>query len=563
VTARWVLRSTPASAAVLGGAGYAEPLASLLAQRGVTTAVEAAAFLAPSLERLSSAGSIAGLTVAAEIIGRHVARGDGIAILGDYDADGVTATALLVATLKKLGADTGWRLPRRDAEGYGLQPVHVEWAKREGAGLLVAVDSGSTAFDAWRAADEIDLPLVVVDHHLPAAEAAPVSSRNVHLVNPRLSGAPEEARHLTAAGLAARLAAVLFESEGGEPPWDSLARLAAIGTVADVALLVGDNRQLVAHGLKSLPRTPSPGLRALYDLASLRAPFRASDIAFRLAPRINAAGRLGAADDALELLLTSDPDRARRLARLLEERNAERRSVEEGILDEARRQIDGRSDIAPIVVLWSPQWHRGVVGVAAAKLARELRRPVLLLAEEGETATGSGRSVPELDLHALLRPTAGDLERFGGHSQAVGLTARTSRLPDLRDRWEDAAAAQEELLGRHEIEYDADLPLASADERLLDQISQLEPYGAGNPEPIFRLRSCRVAGEVEAFGRGHLKFRIESGGARGQVLAWEGAGLDRGALTGELDLLAAVERDRYVGIRFRKIDFRSTSTATD
>jgi len=538
-------------------------MATLLAQRGVDSASAAESFLHPGLSQLTESSAIAGLDEAAEIVGGHVAEGRTIVVVGDYDADGVTSTALLVASIRQLGGSPVAVLPRRDAEGYGLQPAHVAAAAERGASLLVAVDSGTTAVDAWHEAARRRLPLVVLDHHLSLSAEGPAPPVDVHLANPRFEPTDRSAQDLTAAGLAARLSALLFDQVAQEVPWDSLARLAAIGTVADVAPLSGDNRALVSHGLAKLAETPSVGLRALFDVAAVRPPHRAADIAFRLAPRLNAAGRLGRADDALELLLTRDPKRAGELARALDARNAERQAIERRILDDARRLVAERGELAPIVVLSHPDWHRGVVGVAAARLAREFHRPVILLAEEGESATGSGRSVAGLALHDLIRPSADELERFGGHAQAVGLTVAARRLPALRARWEEAAVAWSGRLETREIEFDADLDAQQAGMPLLQRLSELEPHGSGNPEPTFRLRGCRVSGTLERFGNGHLRFSITERGSSLPVIAWGSASRPSTDFAGEIDLLAALELDRFLGPRLRLLDVRPTDPTSD
>jgi single-stranded-DNA-specific exonuclease len=558
----------PPAAAALRASGIASPLAELLAQRGVEDAEAARRFLAPARELLSPAEEVEGLAAAANRLTAASAAGARVVVVGDYDVDGVAATALMAATLEHLGADVRTLLPRRDEEGYGLQPLHVRHAVATGAALLVAVDSGTTAQAAWDEARKHGLELVVVDHHLAAeAPREAEDAAGPIVVNPRLGAAPEAARNLTAAGLAARLAGVLFERAGRAVPWDSLLRLASLGTIADVAPLVGDNRILAAGGLVALPATRSPGLRALLRSASVRPPLAAADVAFRLAPRLNAAGRLGSADEALELILTRDEGRAAELARHLERRNAERQSIEARILGAARRELERRGEIPPVVVLSSPDWHAGVVGVAAARLARELHRPTILLAERDGLATGSGRSVAGLALHELVAPLAASLERFGGHAQAVGMTVRVDRLGMLRDSLETAAAEWSERLAVRELRYDLALPLAAAAPELPAVLAALGPFGVGNPEPVFRFGACSVLTEPRRFGNGHLRFEVgESAGddvPRRRVVWWragEGAEAQRGR---RLDLLAAIEADRLDGVRLRLITLRSSGTASD
>jgi single-stranded-DNA-specific exonuclease len=572
LNARWVAATVPAAAEALAAAGIPRRTAQLLALRGVVEPDAALTFLSPRREALTDPGRIAGFGAALERLARAAESGERIAIVGDYDVDGVTATALLAAALRASGAAVATLLPRRDAEGYGLQPLHAARAAELGATLLVAADSGTNAHDAAGEAARRGLDLVVVDHHLPEGEPP----AGALCVNSRL-GAPEAAAELTAAGLALRLAAALLERRGRGVPWAALLRLAALGTIADVAPLLGDNRIVAALGLAALAETPSPGLRALLERAAVRAPVSAGEVAFRVAPRLNAAGRLASAESALELLLTRDARRGRELAAELDALNAERQRIEEAVLAEARAEhaARARDGGAPwIAVSWRSGWHRGVVGIAAARLAREAHRPAILLALDGERAVGSGRSAEGIALHDFLRPWAGRLERFGGHAQAIGLTVRAERLPALRAEWEEAAADWAPRLAERTRRYDLELALAEVGEPLLDELARLEPFGAGNPEPLFRFSACRLAGEPREFGRGHLGFAVapaESDAARSAaspqgaatppgtaplpVVAWR-AGERALDLAGRFDLLAAVERDRPGGVRLRLVDLR-------
>jgi len=559
LTHRWISVAPPPAAATLRDAGHPTPIAELLALRGIADPAAADRFLTPSLDQLSPA--LAGLQAAADRLADAAARRERVTVVGDYDVDGVTATALVAASLTAHGAEVETVLPRRDGEGYGLQRLHVERASAAGSSLLVAVDSGTGAHEAWEAAERLGVGLVIVDHHLPPASGPPPAADGRWLVNPRL-GAPAAATETTAAGLAARLAAALFERAGREAPWPGLLRLAALGTIADVAPLVGDNRVLAALGVAALADTPSPGLRELLRRAAVRSPPTASDVAFRLAPRLNAAGRLSDARSALELLLTRDRTRASELAQQLEGWNAERQAIERRILDEAREQLASRAQTPWLAVLSSVRWHRGVVGVAAARLAREIHRPVILLAEDGSEATGSGRSVAGLPLHELLSPWAGELRRFGGHAQAIGLTVEMARLPALREAWEGAAAAWRERLEQRELRYDLPLDLAAVDLGLVERLARLAPFGNGNPEPIFRCGPCVPVGAPERFGRGHLRFRVADAPTRrhrAAVVAWGAAEGGVPELPPELELLAAVERDRYDSVRLRCVDLRGVA----
>lgn len=529
--------------------------AELLALRGVTTPAEARRFLAPSRDQLEP---IEGLPGAAEAVARLAAAargGERVTVVGDYDVDGVSAAALIATLLRRGGAAVEVILPRRDRDGYGLSAGQVRTAHAAASTLLVAVDSGTNAAEAWEESARLALPLIVIDHHLPE-EGRP---RDGVLVNPRWPGAPAGMIESTAAGLALRIGEALVAELGLEIPWESLARVACLGVIADVAPLSGDNRIIAALGIAALEGARSPGLRALAEVAGLRGEVRASDVAFRLAPRLNAAGRLGSADDALELLLTRDAGRARELAELLDRRNSERRALEERTLVDARRELAGREEAPGLVAVWSAEWHRGVVGVAAARLARELHRPALLLAVDGDRATGSGRSAAGLALHEFLAHWSGRYERFGGHAQAVGLTVRAAELDDLRREWEAASRPWLPQLRERRLRYDLALEAAEVDDSLLSSIEALAPFGAGNEEPLFRLGPLRRAGESRTFGSGHLEFAVAGEadpGRRLTVVAWARSGASCEIPAEPFELLGVVERDRFRGLRLRLVEIR-------
>ena len=551
---RWVAARLPPAARELHAAGHPRRLAELLALRGVESDAQAAAFLAPSREQLHPARELLGLDEAVTRLADLCARHRGVAILGDYDVDGISGTALLAAVLRSAGARVETQIGRRHEEGYGFHPVHARRAAEQGVDLLVTVDCGTNSLAAAEEAARLGLALVVVDHHIPEGAPPP----GAVLINPRQAGCRYPFRELSGAGLVFKLAVALLEHLGREVPWQALLRIACLGTIADVAPLVGENRVIAALGLAALASTRSAGLAALFEEAGVRPPLRAVDVGFRLGPRLNAAGRLGAAEPALELLLERDPARARELARQLGRANRERQELEARLLEEARAAIESRGR-PPIAVAWSGAWHRGVVGIVAAKLARELHRPVLLLAVDGDLATGSGRSVAAVHLHDFLAPWAARLERFGGHAQAVGLTARTASLDALAREWESAAAAWPAELLEASRHYDLELELSEVGAGLLADLERMEPCGAGNEEPLFRLGPLTTAGPVRRFGNGHASLPLVASGAEGPAVDAVGWGwaerLD--ALPASFEVLARVERDRWRGgARLRLEDLR-------
>ncbi|HUF79222.1 MAG TPA: single-stranded-DNA-specific exonuclease RecJ, partial [Thermoanaerobaculia bacterium] len=476
----WAPAPVPAAAGELARDGVRPPLAELLARRGVVTAAGAAAFLEPSLDQLHDPLSLAGVPAAVERLAAARERRERVAVVGDYDVDGVTGTALLVAVLRHAGLEVEPILPHRLREGYGFQGVHVDRATALACRVIVTVDCGASSGEAARGALEAGIDVIVTDHHLPGGELPD----GVIQINPRQSGCVYPCQELSGAGIAFKLAQAVAGRLGRQPPVESLLRIACLGTIADLVPLVGENRTIAALGLRALESARSPGLRALIRQAGIRPPFSADDVGYRLGPRINAAGRLDDAAGALELLLTRDRDLAAELALRLDRWNRERQEAESQVVEEAREAVRRRGRPAPIVVAWSDRWHRGVVGIAAGRLARDLHRPAVLLAVAGDEAVGSGRSIPGIELHGFLLRWRHEMVRFGGHAQAVGLTVEPERLEGLRAHWEETSGAEwpEELFARRH-EYELALGAEGVGPELLEGLLRLEPHGQGNPRP--------------------------------------------------------------------------------
>lgn len=534
--------------------GLPRRTAELLARRGVRDAAEAHDFLHPSPEQLHDPFLLYGMESAVDRLAAARGAAEKVAVVGDYDVDGVTATALLLAVFRVCGVAAEAILPHRMREGYGFQPLHVERAAERGCRLIVTVDCGTGSSAAVAAAAAAGIDVVVTDHHLPGG-ALPEAAV---LVNPRQEGCNYPFGDLAGVGLALKLAQALAERCERPLELDALLRVACLGTIADLVPLVGENRVIASLGLEALAATRSPGLKALFEKAGARPPFSASDVGYRIGPRLNAAGRLDDAGRALDLLLCREEAEARRLAETLDSWNRERQAEEKKVVDEAREELASRSPLPPIAVAWREGWHRGVVGIAAGKLARELHRPTLLLAVEGDTATGSGRSIPGIALHAFLSRWEEHLERFGGHAQAVGLTAPVASLEALRRSWEEAAEEgwEEELFVRR---YEVELALAprEANAALLEELSRLEPHGQGNPAPLVTVGPLELQGPPRLFGKGHLSAlgRGEDGGAV-RLLGWRWA--DRASrLAGRFEALGHLEADDYRGgTQLRLLDVR-------
>lgn len=543
-----------AAAADLELAGHPAWLAHLLARRGVESVHDAERFLHPSLDQLYDPYLLAGMAPAIERLLAARQRGEQVAVVGDYDVDGISATALLLATFGACGITAHPILPHRLEEGYGFQPLHVERARALGCGLIVTADCGSSSFDAVEQACSLGIGVLVTDHHLPGCDLPPAALQ----INPRQASCTYPYPHLAAAGLALKLAMALAAACGRRIDPAALLRVACLGTIADLVPLTGENRVIAALGLQALSQARSEGLRALIRQAGIKPPFKAADVGFRLGPRINAAGRLDTPEQALELLLSRDAGRALQLATGLEGWNRQRQAEEARVVEEATQLLGRRTPLPPILVGWSSSWHKGVVGVAAGRLAKELGRPVLLLSVEGETATGSGRSVSGIELHSFLSPWRERLERFGGHAQAVGLTVLTDRLEELRGEWEEAAAKwpAEALVRRHC--YELHLAPRLLRRGLLAELAQLEPHGQGNPQPLVRTGPLRLDGTPRLFGNGHLALRTRADDGTGVNLLGWGWQSRAGVFAGSFEVLGYLEADGLTGDPvLRLLDCRS------
>ena len=489
--------------------GVSHALAQILVRRGFADPETARAFLEAAEAHEPSAFD--GIDAALSTIRRHVADRTRITVHGDYDVDGVCATAIMVRALRSLGANVDWFLPSRIEDGYGLSPATVERLAARGTRLLITVDCAITAVDEVAAARAAGLDVVVSDHHAPRVDG---ELPGCPIVHPVLCGYP--CPDLCGSGVAYKLAAAL----GAETADDDL-ELVALATVADVVPLLGENRRLVRDGLGALARTGKPGLRALMAVA--RANPSALDshaLAFRLAPRINAAGRLRRPDAGLELLLTEDRDRAREIAEELDAVNAERRAVEQRILWDAEAQVAALGERSTYILV-GEDWHPGVIGIVASRVADRHHRPTILIAMDGDTGTGSGRSIPGFDLLAGLHAAAAHLERYGGHRAAAGMNVRREQLEVLRDVFEThaAQALTPELLRPRE-RVDAVVSGAELGLELAEELLRLEPCGMGNPAPRLLVPGARFH-DLRSMGEGrHARFSVSSGGSRAQAVSF-------------------------------------------
>jgi single-stranded-DNA-specific exonuclease len=522
--------------------GLAEPVAVALVRRGYRTAEHARAFLAA--DESHDPGEFEGMAEAVRAIRSAIDRGRRITVHGDYDVDGVTATTILVAALRDLGAECDWLIPARVEDGYGVTRATVDRLAERGTGLLLTVDCGINSAAEIAAARARGIEAIVTDHHQPGEELP-----DCPIVHPVVSRYP--CPDLCAAGVAHKLAGALLGTGRAERDLD----LVALATVADMVPLTGENRTLVRRGLEQARRAARPGLRALLGAAKVP-PERLDedDLGFRLAPRINAAGRLYRADAGVELFLTDDDDRARQIAAELDRANGERRQTEGKVLADAERrlrELGPEGDDAPAIVLWGEGWHPGVVGICASRMAERRLKPTILIAlgPDGR-GKGSGRSVPGFDLLAGLRACRDALARYGGHRAAAGLEIDGERLAEFRAAfWAHAASA---LAGRPAARtepIDAVVGGEGLGHAVASQLAALGPFGKGNPEvrllvPAARIRDVRPMGEEEK----HARFSLATGGARASGVAFGVAGsLARAADEGPSDVSVRLELNEWNG----------------
>ena len=549
---RWIITANAdplATRALASELRIPEALAAILVQRGLAEPAHAKAFLRPDLDGLTDPHRFAGMPAALDLVVRAVRDRRTILVHGDYDVDGQCGAAMLTRILRSAGATVEAFVPHRIRDGYDFGPAGLAAAQRVAAGLIITCDCGITAVSAVAAARAAGIDVIVTDHHLPGEELPPANA----VLDPRRPDCQSEDKHLCGAGVAFKLAQALVQVLGLSPnlPLHFLDYV-ALATIADVVPLVGENRILARYGLKMLADSRWVGLRALVEAAGLaQRPLRAAHVGFIIAPRLNAAGRIGDANDGLRLLLTEDPKEAAALARELETINARRQEMDQLILDEAIETVEKTlhaTDAA--IVLGSDTWHPGVIGIVASRLVERYGRPTFLVGWEpgGQLGRGSGRSISGFDLHGALQRVGSHLEKYGGHTMAAGFTIRRDRFEDFRVAFLAVAGellTPEELAPSQRIDLELSLDKVSPDlERLM---RHLEPCGAGNPAPVFGVRNARAVG-ARRVGTNHLRFTLDDGSAVLPAIGFRWAdAVPEDWLTNPLDVAFRLERDDWQG----------------
>jgi single-stranded-DNA-specific exonuclease len=540
-------------AALAGTLGVPPVVARLLCQRGLDTPEAAARFLSPSVDHLHDPFLLTDLGIAVERLLAAVARKERIAIHGDYDVDGVTSTVILRRTLELLGGDVTHFLPERLRDGYGLQPANVDRLHAAGARVIVSVDCGIRSGAAADRARELGIDLIISDHHEPEATLP----RALAVINPKRPDCPYPDKHLAGVGVALKIVHGLCLRSGREKWLPSFLKIAAIGTIADVVPLVGENRVIARLGLERLSQDKhTVGLRALLDGSGLSGKTLDSfHIGFLLAPRINAAGRMASPDIAARLLLASDEgawDEARALAEQLNVENTKRQDEEASIVAEARKLVETDPDVGAhnVLVVAGEGWHRGVIGIVASKLVDHFHKPAIVLSIDGDEIHGSCRSIPAFDMLGALEGCADLLGRYGGHRQAAGLSLERGRLADFRARVTGLANLRlepDDLVPR--LRLDAPLPLPALIGEVVAGVEAMAPFGLANPRPVFEARDVEVVSGPHVLKDRHLSLHVKQGGRVFRAMAWRSA--ERAAFITEhrqaLALAYSIDRNTWRG----------------
>ena len=500
--------------------------AAVLANRQIADAEQARCFISDGLGQLPDPFDLVDLDRAARRIYTALKKNENILIFGDYDVDGITATALMVQFLAYLGARVDYYVPHRTREGYGLKPIHIESvAVPRKIDLIITVDCGSTALEALKLAAAAGIDVIVTDHHRVDEELPPALA----LINPHRPDCPSGLELLSGAGVAFYLLIFLrkylrehqFWTTRPEPALKAICDLTALGTVADMMPLSGANRLLVKAGLEIINGQPRMGLKALMRASRLvPGTVDAEDLAFRLIPRLNAAGRMGHANSAVRLLITPRQDQAEHLAQNLDKLNQQRQQVEGKLVADIITHLEANPAMLkfPALVLADTGWHEGVLGIAASRVARRFHRPVVIMTLRDGLYRGSARSIAGFDLFNGLVACQADLAAFGGHSMAAGLQVAPDKLDVFREHFQNVAARKlDGENNRPVLTIDAELPLNQIDRRLFDELELLQPFGHQNPQPLFMTRDVTVASHRK-MGKGHRRMVLEQNGATMEAL---------------------------------------------
>jgi single-stranded-DNA-specific exonuclease len=495
----------------------AQTLATLLVQRGITDPDSAMRFLTPSLDHLHAPENLTGLRAAIDRISAAIERKEPILIYGDYDVDGTMAVIILKTAIEICGGSADFHVPHRIREGYDMRDDVIERAASAGIRLIISVDMGIRAFAPAETAKRLGVDLIVTDHHLPGPDGVPSA---LAVINPNQNGCEYPFKQLCGAGVAFKLAQALLQRRLDARDQNrfllSFMKVVAIATIADAVPLNGENRVFAAMGLEALRRAVNPGLKALLEMAQISAnrPPTAGEVGFRIAPRINAAGRMDVARDVIELFSVKDPARAKELAAKLDKLNTDRQEEERRILAAAEERFASDRALcdAYCIVVDGDRWHRGVIGITATRILERYNRPTIVISIEGDEAFGSGRSIPAFHLLEAIESCHELFSRHGGHAHACGFAMPAANVPELRARL-DAFARSRLTLADFEptLKLDGELPLEDVNPEFFQALHSLEPYGVGNPEPVFAAHAVQLTAPPRILKDKHVKLKLRAG----------------------------------------------------
>jgi single-stranded-DNA-specific exonuclease len=562
---RWARRepNPDSTAKITQELKVSETIAAVLVNRGLSEPEAAHKFLHPKQSDLHDPFLMADMRNAVDRIMRAVANRDKVLVYGDYDVDGTTSTIVLKRALSMVGADVSYYIPERLKDGYGLNKEAMDRALAEGFRLIISVDTGIRAHEIVDHARQLGLDIIVTDHHLPEA-ALPAANA---VLNPKRSDCCYPNKNLAGVGVAFKLVQALLQETGRERYLPSFMKIAAIGTIADIVPLVGENRVIAKFGLQGLSSPKNAGLRALLKMAGLeRQGISSPDIAFKLAPRINAMGRMAGATAVVELFDAPDMTIAMKLATEIEEQNLKRQKMSSDIIAQVMSAIEADPEVKDslVAVVAGEGWHRGVIGIAASRVIDLINRPAIVISIEDGVGHGSARSIPGFHLLDAMA-SCGDLfERFGGHAQAAGLAIQARRIPELRRRINQFARG---MLNRNDlvplIEIDSELPIKLARPEILRELKLFEPFGCGNPEPVFETHNVEVVAPPKSLKDKHLKLRVMQGGRAADCLWWGEGDRTADIFTGDhLSLAFTLAENDWSGFTQVQLNLRDVRLST-
>jgi single-stranded-DNA-specific exonuclease len=571
VERRWELLSPPEEQieALASDLTVSPLLARLLINRGISEPEKAWAFLNPQLSDLHDPYLMKGMEQTVSRLLQAIERGERILVYGDYDVDGITSTVLLKRALEMLGGEVGYHIPHRLEDGYGFKADVISDAHDEGYGVIISADSGIREFKICAQAKELGLDLIVTDHHLPDQKLPPAYS----ILNPRQNSCEYPEKNLAAVGVVLKLVQAMYEKVGRVKAIPHFLKIAAIGTVADLVPLTGENRIIVKHGLSALAEPYNLGLQTLLKGAGVGREVDHIDIGFKLAPRINAFTRMGGGKEVIDLFSAEDPASAQAIVSEMNQKNVQRRSEEDRILAEINSRFKENPEgfAASFLVVAGDEWHRGVIGNVAARLVEKFYRPVLVVSISDGRAQGSGRGIPGFHMLRALDHCDDFFSHYGGHAQAVGCSlkgegsfaAAVEELSRCLTSYAEASLSPEDLVPR--LNIDASLPVDTLSIEFFDEIDQLAPFGHGNPVPVFSSENVRVSDGPWILKEKHLKVRVQSRESSLDAIWWRKAGAAERFQDGrKIDLVYTLSKDNYLGrnkILLTVKDIRSSDLA--